>query len=120
MSDTSERGGDAPSAASFRAVVDDLLRLYGTAAGKDGSPVLTDAVTQALLLALGSGLQIAALDAAAAAQRAQAMLFFDAVAQQQRGSIVALEATAKAVREILNAPEDALAAAPESEADNDG
>ena len=116
MSDAPERG-EAAGTGSFRAVIDDLLRLYGTEAAKEGSPVLTDAVTQALLLALGSGLQVAALDAAAAAQRAQAQLFFDAVERQQRGGIVALEAVAKAVRDILSVPAGAAA---ESEAGNGG
>lgn len=115
MGEAPERG-EAAGNGSFRAVIDDLLRLYGTEAGKDGSPVLTDAVTQALLLALGSGLQAAALDAAAAAQRAQAQLFFDAVERQQRGGLLALEATAKAVRDILSVP----GAAAQSEADNGG
>lgn len=112
--------GEAVGTGAFRAVIDDLLRLYGTEAGKDGSPVLTDAVTQALLLALGSGLQVAALDAAAAAQRAQAMLFFDAVAQQQKGSLLALAAVGKAVREILGGSAAAQDAAAESEVGHDG
>jgi hypothetical protein len=78
--------------------------------------VLTDAVTQALLLAPGSGLQVAALDAAASAQRAQAQLFFDAVERQQRGGLLAVEATAKAVRDILSVPAGVSDAMAESEA----
>ncbi len=88
--------------ASHRAVIDELLRLYAAAGEKELPPALTDAVTQALVLAFGSGLASTALDSLAAAQRAQSMLFFDAVAQQQKGSLLALEATAKAVKEILS------------------
>lgn len=95
---------DAPAAAppSYRAVIDDLLRLYAAAGDKEVPPAITDAVTQALVLAFGSGLPGAALEGISAAQRAQAMLFFNAVDRQQKGSLVALEVTAKAVKEILS------------------
>jgi len=99
-------GGTAAAAESgtrpFRSVVDDLLKFYAASPGKGAPPAMTDAVSQALVMVLGSGLQATALDGIAAAQQAQARLFHDAVDRQQRASILALEATARCIKEILS------------------
>lgn len=107
MTEDAPGGGAASSEASgtrpFRSVVDDLLKVYAASPGKGAPPAMTDAVSQALVMALGSGLQATALDGIAAAQQAQARLFHEAVDRQQRNSILALETTAKCIKEILSA-----------------
>jgi hypothetical protein len=95
-------GKDERVASPFRSAVDDLLKLYTASAGKETPPAMIDAVAQALVLAIGSGLQVTALESIAAAQQTQGMMFYNAVERQQKASLLALEATAKAVKEILS------------------
>jgi Killing trait len=103
------------SAGSFQATIDDLLKLYQSPAGKGASPQATDAVTQALLMALGSGPTVAALESMTAASQASGLMFHNAVANQQKVNIEALVATAECIRKILNVS----APLPGSQADGD-
>jgi hypothetical protein len=108
----------AHSAGSFQSTIDDLLKLYQSPAGKGASPQVTDAVTQALLIALGSGPSVAALGSMMSASHATGLMFYDAVAHQQKANIEAMVATAECIRKILNvsAPDPG----PDADSDLDG
>jgi Killing trait len=72
-------------------------------AGADGvSPAVTDAVTQALVLVLGSGPAIAALDGLLTVQAANGIMYHNAVANQQKTNLLGMAMTAKCVRYMLD------------------
>ncbi|MGH6873278.1 MAG: RebB family R body protein [Rhizomicrobium sp.] len=107
--DTPTTGDDGtPHAArSARAALDDsvanLSKLYADLAGKEGvSPQVTDAITQALLLILGSGPAIAAFDQLMAAQAANGLMYHNAVANQQKTNMLGMAMTAKCVRYMMD------------------
>jgi hypothetical protein len=106
---------DAPPAAEARAadspqsMIDDLLKLYRSPPGKGASPEITDAVTQVLVVGLASGPSVAGARSMTAGAEALALLFHNAVAQQQKTNIEALAVTADCVAKILGAPAAATA-----------
>lgn len=87
-----------------------LSNLYASAA-KEGtvSPQLTDAVTQALLLILGSGPSTAALEGLLAAQQANGIMYHNAVSQQQKTNLLGMAMTAKCIRYMLDPLNDGSA-----------
>jgi hypothetical protein len=95
--------GEKPANESLAQTIRGLSELY-TSAAKDGSvsPQMTDAVTQALVMVLGSGPSIAALDSLLAAQRASGLLYHNAVANQQKTNLLGMAMTAKCVRYMLD------------------
>src|SRR5258708_6649273 len=102
----SAAGGAAPGAEtraadSPQSMIDDLLKLYQSPAGKGASAEITDAVAQALVVGLGSGPSNAAARSMAASAEALALLLHNAVAQQQKTNIEALAVTADCVAKIL-------------------
>lgn len=98
----SKPGGAADSLAS---AVLGLSKLYSQC-GKNGvSPEITDAVSQALLLILGSGPSIAAFDDLMNVQVANGIMYQNAVANQQKTNLLGMAMTAKCVRYMLNPQE---------------
>jgi hypothetical protein len=76
---------------------------YATAAAKGGStPEMTDAVTQALVMILGSGPSLAALDGFMAVQQSNGIMYHNAVANQQKTNLLGMAMTAKCVRYMLD------------------
>ncbi|HTQ13431.1 MAG TPA: RebB family R body protein [Rhizomicrobium sp.] len=71
---------------------------------RDGgaSPQVTDAITQSLLLILGSGPSIAAFDALIAAQASNGLMYHNAVAHQQKTNLLGMAMTAKCVRYMMD------------------
>jgi len=80
--------------------------------GKDPdgvSRLTTDAVTQALLLVLGSAPSVATVDNLLAVQAANGMMYFNAVANQQKTNMLGMAMTAKCVRHMLDPnPEEVI------------
>jgi killing trait domain-containing protein len=73
------------------------------AVGKDGvSPQVTDAITQALLLILGSGPSVAAFDSLLSVQQANGLMYHNAVANQQKTNLLGMAMTAKCVRYMMD------------------
>jgi hypothetical protein len=80
-----------------------------SASGADGvSPQITDALTQALLAILGAGPSMAAFDSLLSVQGANGMMYYNAVANQQKTNLLGMAMTAKCVRYMLdpNAADD--------------
>ena len=84
-----------------------LSNIYASAA-KDGavSPQMTDAITQALLLILGSAPSIAAYDSLLSVQQANGIMYHNAVAQQQKTNLLGMAMAAKCVRYMLDPVSD--------------
>ena len=102
--DEKKAGRSKPSGTgeAFASSILGLSKLYENC-GKDGvSPQVTDAVTQALLLILGSGPAIVTLDGLMAIQGAQAMMSYNAVDIQQKTNLLGMAMTARSVRYILD------------------
>jgi hypothetical protein len=79
------------------------LQNFAAEAAKNGvSPPVTDAITQALLLILGSGPSIAALDGLIAVQQANGIMYHNAVAHQQKTNLLGMAMTAKCVRYMMD------------------
>jgi len=74
-----------------------------SASGAEGvSPQITDALTQALLAILGSGPSMAAFDSLMSVQAANGMMYYNAVAHQQKSNMLGMAMTAKCVRYMLD------------------
>lgn len=74
-----------------------------SAGSQDGvSPQITDALTQALLAILGAGPSIAAFDSLLSVQAANGMMYYNAVAHQQKANMLGMAMTAKCVRYMLD------------------
>ena len=67
------------------------------------SPQITDALTQALLAILGAGPSMAAFDSLLSVQAANGMMYYNAVANQQKTNMLGMAMTAKCVRYMLDA-----------------
>jgi hypothetical protein len=75
--------------------------------GADGvSPQITDALTQALLAILGAGPSMAAFDSLLSVQAANGMMYYNAVAHQQKTNLLGMAMTAKCVRYMLDPASD--------------
>ncbi|HEY2070338.1 MAG TPA: RebB family R body protein [Rhizomicrobium sp.] len=72
------------------------------------SPAVTDAITQALVLVLGSGPALAAYQGMLAAQSANGILYHNAVSNQQKTNLLGMAMTAKCVRYMLDPHDNAL------------
>jgi hypothetical protein len=66
------------------------------------SPQVTDAVTQALVAILGTGPSMAAFDSLLSVQAANGMMYYNAVANQQKTNLLGMAMTAKCVRYMLD------------------
>jgi len=85
-----------------------LSKLYANC-GKDGvSSQTTDAITQALLLILGSGPSIAALDELMNVQVSNGIMYHNAVANQQKTNLLGMAMTARCVRYMLDPRDDEI------------
>jgi hypothetical protein len=88
-----------------------MSEMLGKNHGPDGcvSPATTDAVTQALLLVLGSAPSVATIDGMLAIQAANGMMYYNAVANQQKTNVLGMAMTAKCVRYMLEPdPEEVI------------
>jgi Killing trait len=79
-----------------------LSGLYTAAAQNGVSPQMTDAITQALLMILGSGPSIAAFDSLLSVQQANGIMYHNAVSHQQKTNLLGMAMTAKCVRYMLD------------------
>jgi hypothetical protein len=79
-----------------------LLNFSAEAAKSGVSPEVTDAVTQALLLILGSGPSIAAYDGLLQTQAASGIMYHNAVANQQKTNLLGMAMTAKCIRYMMD------------------
>lgn len=70
--------------------------------GEGVSPQITDALTQALLAILGAGPSMAAFDSLLSVQAANGMMYYNAVAHQQKTNLLGMAMTAKCVRYMLD------------------
>lgn len=71
--------------------------------GTEGvSPQVTDALTQAMLAILGAGPSMAAFDSLMSAQAANGMMYYNAVANQQKANMLGMAMTAKCVRYMMD------------------
>lgn len=95
------------SGESIAAALHGLSKAYADC-GKDGvSPAMTDAITQSLLLILGTAPSIAASDGLMMTQAANGAMYLNAVANQQKTNLLGMAMTAKCVRYMLDGkPED--------------
>jgi hypothetical protein len=76
---------------------------YAAAAAKGGAtPEITDAVSQALVMILGSGPSLAAYQGLLQSQQANGQMYHNAVANQQKTNILGMAMTAKCVRYMLD------------------
>lgn len=88
-------------ASPLQSALAELLKVYQAKASKGVSPEETDAITQAMLLAVGSAASAGAVEAMTAAGRHLADTMHNAVASQQKTNIEAMAVTAECVRKIL-------------------
>ena len=94
---------DDPPQAKSSDALNAALQSFSAEAAKNGvSPQVTDAITQAALLILGSGPSIAAFDELIAAQQANGIMYHNAVANQQKANILAMAMTAKCIRYMMD------------------
>jgi hypothetical protein len=83
--------------------VSGLAGVYAAAAQNGAvSPQMTDAITQALLMILGSGPSIAAFDSLLSVQQANGIMYHNAVSHQQKTNLLGMAMTAKCVRYMLD------------------
>ncbi|MGH6872268.1 MAG: RebB family R body protein [Rhizomicrobium sp.] len=101
-------GGKTPPQGTPESLAQAVLGL--SALYRDGAaPQVTDAVTQSLLLILGSGPSIAAFDSLIAAQASNGLMYHNAVAHQQKTNLLGMAMTAKCVRYMMGSgPGDTL------------
>jgi hypothetical protein len=104
-----EEAREQPRAQERPTISETLLGLSKACA--DGvSPAVTEAVTQALVMVLGAGPSVAALEGMFAAETATAAMYHNAVACQHRTNLLGMAMTAKCVRYMLDGKaEDVLA-----------
>jgi killing trait domain-containing protein len=117
--DEPKRGGKSPDDATgpnrggstndaLAQAVLGLSNLYTANGGEGVSSQVTDAVTQALVLILGSGPSLAAYDGLLQAQQANGIMYHNAVANQQKATMLGMAMTAKCVRYMMDPRCDAL------------
>jgi hypothetical protein len=102
----------------------ELLKMYAECA-KGGPSPAADAMSQALLMILGSGPAFAAFGSLLAANRADGMMYYNAVFNQQKTNLISMAVTAKCVKYMLNVTpglddDDLLDEAVEDALDEDG
>lgn len=107
--DEAGRSASGKSGETLSAAVLGLSKLCAES-GKDGvSPRVTDAVTQALLLILGSGPSIVAFEGLLSAQNSSGLMYHNAVSNQQKTNLLGMAMTAKCVRYMLDPyPDDVI------------
>jgi hypothetical protein len=93
---------------SLAQAVRGLSDLYTANGGEGVSSQVTDAVTQALVLILGSGPSLAAYDGLLQAQQANGIMYHNAVANQQKTTLLGMAMTAKCVRYMMNPQDNGL------------
>jgi hypothetical protein len=86
--------------------IDMLLNAYVSAVERGVPAPVTDAITQALLIALGTGPSFAVLQSMISANQANGLMYHNAVSLQQRTNIVGMVATMKCVQNLLDLPGD--------------
>ncbi|HEY1631812.1 MAG TPA: RebB family R body protein [Rhizomicrobium sp.] len=94
-----------------------LSGLYTAEGGTGVTPAVTDAVTQVLVMLLGSGPALAAYDGLLQAQQANGIMYHNAVANQQKATMLGMALTAKCVRYMMNPHDNGLDDALEEELD---
>lgn len=83
----------------------DLVGMLGAAAQNGGDPSrILDAISQTLVMVLGSGPAFATLDSLIAANQANGLMYHNAVAHQQKTNIFGMCATMKCVSALLDKP----------------
>jgi hypothetical protein len=100
------RDGNTPDTAEM---LDKVLGGFSkmSSGGAEGvSPQITDALTQALLAILGAGPSMAAFDSLLSVQAANGMMYYNAVANQQKTNLLGMAMTAKCVRYMLDPDSD--------------
>jgi hypothetical protein len=90
-------GGQAPTDPAVR----ELMELYAKMRAAAVDPATTDALTQVLVAALGSGPSVVALASLTAVQQANGLMFHNAVANQQKNNLLGMALTAKCVKYLL-------------------
>ena len=83
----------------------ELLEMYAESA-KSGSSATCDTLSQALLMILGSGPAFSAFESMLAANRADGIMYYNAVANQQKTNMISMAVTAKCVKYMLNVTPD--------------
>lgn len=99
-------GPRKPSSAS-EGLADAIREMSGlfTKPGKGGvPPEITDGLTQALVLLLGSAPSVTVVEGMQQAQTASGLMYHNAVANQQRTNLLSMAMTAKCVRYMLESP----------------
>ena len=107
--DQAEAPRGTKSSDAFATAILGLSKAYSEA-GKDGvSPQVTDAVTQALVLILGSAPSVVAFEGLQSAQVSNGMMYHNAVSNQQKTNVLGMAMTAKCVRYMLDPyPDDII------------
>ncbi|MGD0190319.1 MAG: RebB family R body protein [Rhizomicrobium sp.] len=101
--ETGAPGGSSQTNQSLADAIGALAKTYLAEGCKAGvSPQVTDAITQAMLLVLGTGPAVAAYDELMSVQVANNAMYQGAVANQQRVNLLGMCMTAKCVRYMLN------------------
>jgi hypothetical protein len=95
------RRREAPGATSYDVTFRELVKLYREMSADGAAPQVTDAITQALLIVLGSGPSFAALESLVSANQANGLMYHNSVATQQRTNILSMVATTKCVNALL-------------------
>jgi Killing trait len=83
----------------------EMLKMFAEAA-KSGSTATCDTLSQALLMVLGSGPAFSAFESMLAANRADGLMFYNAVSNQQKTNMISMAVTAKCVKYMLNVTPD--------------
>jgi hypothetical protein len=86
---------------AFTAAIEGLAKIYSHGGENGVSPQVTDAVTQALTLVLGASPSVVALDGMMAMQQANGLMYYNAVANQQKTNMIGMAMTARCVRHML-------------------
>lgn len=114
MSDAREEDAKAETSAGAEAqsaptggptqdqTVRDLMTLYARLLSDPAMTKSGDALSQALVSVLGSGPSFAALASLMAASNANGLMYYNAVAHQQKTNLLGMAITAKCVRAMLD------------------
>jgi len=84
------------------AAIQGLAGLYTADGGAGVTPAITDAITQALVMILGSGPALGAYQGLLQAQNANGIMYHNAVANQQKATMLGMALTAKCVRYMMD------------------
>lgn len=79
-----------------------LSKVYSESGEGGVSPQVTDAVTQALVLILGSAPSFVAFEGLLSAQNSSGLMYHNAVSNQQKTNLLGMAMTAKCVRYMLD------------------